>query len=119
MPRSNKKSATPSENQGRPPMMMMPHSVEHVDGPQYSAFYSNNVGFGVNVLDFVLTFSETLEASPERAILERRARITMHPTQAKVLAFLLLRNIEGYEKINGPIVLPPGAIGTPPDFPHK
>jgi hypothetical protein len=117
MPRSNKKSggATP-ENQS--PTVITPQSVEYVDGPQYSAFYSNNVGFAVNLLDFVLMFGETVEANPEKAIVERRARVTMHPTQAKVLAFLLLKNIEGYEKLNGKIAVPPGAIGIPSNFPH-
>jgi hypothetical protein len=101
------------------PKTITPASVQLVKGPQYSAFYCNNVSFAVNVLEFVLTFGEAIEASPENAVVEQRARVTMHPTQAKVMAFLLLKNIEGYEQINGTILVPPGATGIPPNSPHK
>ena len=99
------------------PKTISPNSVEFVHGPQYSSFYCNNVSFNVNVLDFVMLFGETIEATQERAVIEQRARITMNPTQAKVFAFLLLKNVEGYERLNGTIQIPPGAIGIAPD-PH-
>jgi hypothetical protein len=113
MPKSTKK--TPVRKSESLPsqelQVMVPRSIEYVKGPQYSAFYSNNVAFGVSPLDFVMTFSETIDATADRAVLEQRARITMHPTQAKVLMILLMRNIQGYESMNGTINIPPDAIG--------
>ena len=74
-----------------------PAHIEYTNGPQYCAFYSNNIGFAVNVLDFVLMFGEILEATPEKALVERRARVTLNPIQAKVMALLLVKNIQTYE----------------------
>ena len=105
---SKKKSAgTP------PPQTISPQNVEFINGPHYAAFYCNNVSFAVNVLDFVMIFGETLEATADKAVVEQRARVTMHPTQAKVTAMLLLRNIQNYEALNGPIPIP-GALGREP-----
>jgi hypothetical protein len=89
-----------------------PAHIEYVNGPQYSAFYSNNIGFAVNVLDFVLMFGEILEANPEKALVERRARVTLNPIQAKVLTMLLIKNIQTYESLNGTIKIPEGAVDT-------
>jgi hypothetical protein len=94
--------------------MLAPANIEYVNGPQYSAFYSNNIGFAVNVLDFVLIFGEILDANPEKALVERRARVTLNPIQAKVLAFMLVKNIQTYESLNGTIQMPEGAVGTAP-----
>ena len=95
MPKVAKKTPSEQEVMGERifPNTITPASVEFVKGPQYSAFYSNNVSFNVNVLDFVLTFGETIEATPEKAVVEQRSRITIHPTQAKVLMILLMKSI--------------------------
>ena len=87
-----------------------PMDVKFVDGPQYSAFYSNNVNFQVNLTDFVLVFGEIIEANPERAIVERRARVTLNPIQAKIMTLLLLQNIQKYEQVHGELKLPVEAM---------
>jgi hypothetical protein len=109
-----KGKTTVANNKPGPITTLSPTSIEYINGPQYSAFYSNNIGFAINVLDFVLIFGEILDANPEKALVERRARITLNPTQAKVLAFMLVKNIETYESLNGPIRVPDGATGTIP-----
>ncbi len=114
MPQSTKKTPVKkSESLSSQELhVMIPRSIEYVKGPQYSAFYSNNVAFGVSPLDFVMTFSETIDANADKAVVEQRARVTMHPTQAKVLMILLMKNIQGYEAMNGTINIPPDAIGV-------
>jgi len=92
------------------PKLISPKKIEITYGPSYSTFYSNNVGFSVNFLDFALTFGEAVDADEDRAILERRARVVMHPTQAKALMMLLMHNIQQYESINGEIPVPQAII---------
>jgi hypothetical protein len=87
-----------------------PMDISFVDGPQYSAFYSNNINFQVNLLDFVLVFGEIIDATPEKAIVERKARVTLNPIQAKIMALLLLQNIQKYEQMHGDLKLPEGAL---------
>jgi hypothetical protein len=88
--------------------MITPKAMRFVDGPHYASSYANNVGFAVNQLDFVLIFGEVVDVSVEEAVVERRARITMSPSQGKALMLILSRQIEAYEKINGEIKLPAG-----------
>jgi hypothetical protein len=82
--------------------------VKYVDGPQYAASYCNNVGYALSALDFVLIFGEVVEATPEEATVERRARITMSPAQAKMLRYIIGQQIKQYEDINGSIEMPQG-----------
>lgn len=79
--------------------------VSYIDGPGYYSFYVNNVAFGVNPLDFVLIFGEIVDVRmPEQeAIVERRARVTMAPAQAKALGRILETMVKTYESQNGPI----------------
>lgn len=85
--------------------------VEFVKGPQYASFYSNNVSYSVNQLDFVLVFGETIEIRPEKLTIEQRARITMNPLQAKVLSILLNEQIDILEKNTGKeIEVPEGML---------
>lgn len=82
--------------------------VKYVDGPQYAASYCNNVGYALSAVDLVLIFGEVVEATPEEAIVERRARITMSPAQGKMLRYIIGQQIKQYEDINGPIEMPQG-----------
>ena len=107
-----KGKTTVANNKPGPITTLSPTSIEYINGPQYSAFYSNNIGFAINVLDFVLMFGEILEANPEKALVERRARVTLNPIQAKVLTMLLIKNIQTYESLNGTIKIPEGAVDT-------
>jgi len=78
-------------------------AIKFVEGPNYYSFYCNNTGFNVSVVDFVMYLGEILEVGDGRATVERRARVTMSPIQAKAMAVLLNHNIKAYELQNGPI----------------
>jgi len=83
--------------------------VKYVDSPGYQSFYTNNVGYGVSAADCVLIFGEIMDKENDQVIVERRARITMTPVQAKVLRGILTAQIQVYEERTGkPIELPPG-----------
>lgn len=78
--------------------------AKFVDSSGYQSFYCNNVGFAVNQLDVILYLGEILEISPSgEATIERRARVTMNPSQAKALIQILSQVIGVYESQNGPI----------------
>jgi hypothetical protein len=77
---------------------MTPKSVKIVDAPGYSSFYCNNIAFAVNQLDIVLQLGEVIDVSPEAiATVERRARVTLNPVQAKALSKVLNYAVRMYE----------------------
>lgn len=95
--------STPSESTGteaqQDAKMVSAKSARFVDGPGYCSFYCNNIGFAVNQLDIVLHLGEILDVSPEaEATVERRARVTMNPAQAKALSTILSYAVAMYEK---------------------
>ena len=84
-------------------------SVKYVDSPGYQSFYTNNVAYGLSAVDFVLIFGEIIDQENNQAIIERRARITMTPVQAKVLRVILDAQIKIYEDKSGKVIeLPTG-----------
>jgi len=85
-----------------------PSKVKYVDGPHYVSSYCNNVAFSVNAIDLVLIFGEVVDVVGDQAVVERRARITFSPAQAKMLQWVLTEQIKQYEENAGPIVLPKG-----------
>jgi hypothetical protein len=91
-----------------PATPVAPNKVKYVDGPQYVSSYCNNVAFAVNAVDLVLIFGEVVDVVGEEAIVERRARITYTPAQAKMLQWVIAEQIKQYEANNGPIVVPQG-----------
>jgi Protein of unknown function (DUF3467) len=72
--------------------------LRSVNAPNYISTYSNNVAFAVNAMDFVLIFGEVIEANTEEVIVERRARVTMTPIQAKILRDVINAQIASYEE---------------------
>lgn len=97
---------------------MTPKSAKFVDAPGYSSFYCNNIAFAVNQLDIVLQLGEVLDVSPEAvATVERRARVTLNPAQAKALSKILSYAVTMYELQNKRTVedLPINL----PEFPSK
>jgi hypothetical protein len=62
----------------------------------------NNVGLSVNQLDVVLHLGEIIDISPElEATVERRARVTMNPAQAKAMSKVLNYAVTAYELQSG------------------
>jgi len=83
---------------------MVPTSAKFVEGPGYYSFYANNVAFAVNQLDVVLILGEIVDISPAQEVtIERRARVTMNPAQAKALSKILNFAVAAYETQNGPV----------------
>jgi hypothetical protein len=77
---------------------MTPKSARYVDAPGFYSFYCNNIGFSVNQLDIVLHMGEIIDVSPEaEATVERRARVTLNPAQAKALGKVLSYAVAMYE----------------------
>jgi hypothetical protein len=102
MPELNKKVSAELLGGVKP---MVPKSAKFVDGPGYYSFYANNVAFAVSQLDIALIFGEILDVSPAQEVLiERRARVTMNPAQAKALSKILDFAVEAYETQNGPVL---------------
>lgn len=88
-------------------------TIKYVDGPQYAASYCNNIAFSVNATDLALIFGEVIDVVGQEAIVERRARITFSPPQAKVLQWILAEQIRQFEENTGaPIVVPPALEAT-------
>jgi hypothetical protein len=86
------------------PKQMTPKTAKFVDGPGYSSFYINNVAYAVNQLDIVLILGEIIDVSPAmEALIERKARVTMNPAQAKALSAILNHAVALYESQNGPV----------------
>jgi len=94
-------------------------TVSYVDGPGYHSFYTNNVAFAVNQMDFVLLLGEIIDMKlPEQeAVVERRARVTMTPAQGKVLAKILSGMVVSYEAQYGAIMDVP--VRLPGDVPFE
>jgi hypothetical protein len=93
---------------------MVPTSSKFIDGPGYYSFYTNNVAFSVNQLDIALILGEIVDVSPAQEVtIERRARVTMNPAQAKALSKILSFAVDAYETQNGPVmdlpIMLPGA----------
>jgi hypothetical protein len=96
---------------------MVPTSAKFVEGPGYYSFYANNVAFAVNQLDVVLILGEIVDISPAQEVtIERRARVTMNPAQAKALSKILNFAVAAYETQNGPVQDLPLML---PDAPSK
>lgn len=83
--------------------------VKYIDSPGFQSFYTNNIAYGLTQMDFVLIFGEIMDKENDQVIVERRARITMTPVQAKVLRGILNAQIKMFEeKLGKPIELPSG-----------
>jgi hypothetical protein len=96
---------------------MVPTSVKFIDGPGFYSFYANNVAFTVNQLDIAMILGEIVDVSPTQEVtIERRARVTMNPAQAKALSKILKFAVEAYETQNGPVLDLPITL---PDAPGK
>lgn len=88
-----------------------PRAVKFVDGPQYASSYCNNIAYSVNTTDLVLIFGEVLDVVDQQIIVERRARITLAPPQAKILQLILAEQIRQFEENTGTEIILPKTIG--------
>lgn len=84
------------------PQSITTTQLKFVDGPNYNSFYCNNIGYTVNQLDVVLYLNEMLDVSSDGVgTVERRARVTFNPMQAKALVGILQHLVKIYETQSG------------------
>lgn len=65
--------------------------------------YSNATGINNSPTEFVMDFLNIMPGVPKATVV---SRIVMTPSTAKRLLMVLAENIEGYEKVYGPITDP-------------
>lgn len=84
-----------------------PENVRNTKAPDFKTVYTNNVAFSVSAFDISLVFGE-IEGVSEGKILDvtQKVRVSMSPQHAKILATILVQNVQMYETKIGPIHLP-------------
>lgn len=71
--------------------------------PGYVEFYFNHAQLGFTGFDIYGFLSETAHDAENRLIVRQKARITMAPKEAKLLAFYLANAVKKYELSFGPV----------------
>ena len=78
----------------------------------YREGYSNSIQVRVSLWDFFLLFGQIEQNSPEAVTLRNFQGVYLSPQQAKVLANVLVQNLQQYEAAFGEIKLGPQAPGS-------
>jgi hypothetical protein len=86
------------------------YKVEVLNADGAPSLYANNTGIETSVWDVKIRFAETLAVDHEQRITRVRelATVRMSPQHAKVVAGILIAQLENYEKRFGKIPSPPG-----------
>ena len=81
--------------------------------PNFQSYYTNFVQAGFTPFDISLLIGEAAGIDPatNKFMAELKAKITMSPTEAKVVLNIMLNTIRAYEAQFGKIVVP-SAVGT-------
>ena len=87
---------------------VLPHRVER--DPAFSDIYTNFIQSGYTFFDVSLEFSENRGMSGDELLNIKRARVTMAPAEAKILANIVHNVVKGYEKQFGEIKIPEGIM---------
>ncbi len=79
--------------------------VEFEDMDETPEFYADSVNFMTNVYGFTLDFGvmQAQDRPPQTTV-----RVRMSPQHAKIMALLLRKNVQEYERRIGTIILPEG-----------
>lgn len=77
--------------------------AEYIGAEEAPTFYSNSIKLQNSLYDFQISFSNVLEATPEKFSARVVATVLMSPQHAKVFSRILQRNVEKYEQQFGPI----------------
>jgi hypothetical protein len=89
--------------------------LRNVNSPDFLSIYSNNAALSVNFFDVSFVFGEMQGIDDDGMLkVEQRLKVTMTPTQAKILSILLFQQISMYEARFGQINLPSEVI--PPEL---
>jgi hypothetical protein len=90
-------------------------SVENLRSSQFLSVYANNVEVAVNFFDVSMTFGQMVGPSEDgqKLMVDQSVRVTMSPTQTKILIAALLEQMVQYEKRFGDVVMP-AEVQLPP-----
>jgi hypothetical protein len=83
-----------------------------VRSEDFVELYANYVSFAGSVWDMTVMFGRTVADDPRNPRLEQRASVSLSPQTAKLLAHLLLRNLQAYEQQYGEIRIAPIQVQT-------
>lgn len=93
---------------------------KYVIDQSFERVYANNVQFSMSVWDANLTFGEIVGEDQDGAtVILQKIKVNMSKEMAKVLMFILEKNIGIYETKAGEISLPDIEIGEPKLTPRK
>jgi hypothetical protein len=81
--------------------------VEYIQPPNgVPSIYANNAAISPNVFDIRIYFGDLLQASPTDIKILTKVEVIMSWVEAKILSSFLQKQIEAFEKTNGPIQYP-------------
>jgi Protein of unknown function (DUF3467) len=69
--------------------------------------YANYVSFAASASDMTIMFGKTQADDPRNPRLEQRVSVSLSPQTAKIMAHIVLRNIQSYEAQYGEIQVSP------------
>ena len=78
-----------------------------VRSEEFVEIYANYVSFAASALDMTIMFGRAVADDPRNPHIEQRASISLSPQTAKVMAHIVLRNIQSYEAQYGEIRVTP------------
>jgi hypothetical protein len=81
--------------------------------PDFKLIYTNYVQASFTPLDVALLVGETVGAKLGKFMVQNKARITMSPTEAKIVARILANTVKLFEQQFGEIIVPDGMM--PPE----
>jgi hypothetical protein len=95
-----------------PPVTPIVPSQQTIEGlaPDFKLIYTNYVQAGYTPLDVMLMVGETTGLNEGKVVVQHKARITMSPTEAKIVARILANTVKLFEKQFGEIVVPEGMM---------
>jgi hypothetical protein len=83
--------------------MPVPPSINFTKTSDFKTLYVNYVQTFFTPFDMTLLVGQAVSVDPKAAEVEHKARIVMHPAEAKILSALLSQSVEQYEKQYGDI----------------
>jgi hypothetical protein len=84
--------------------------------PDFKTLYVNFVQSGMTAFDVSLIVGENHGVDEKgEGVIELKAKLTMTPLEAKLVAAILADSVKRHEKQFGEISVPPGLITIPPE----
>jgi hypothetical protein len=77
-----------------------------VRSDKFQQIYTNNIQIGFSAFDMALSFGQVIGEKDGKAVVEENVRVLMPRELGKILAALLINNIQAYEQKFGEIKIP-------------